>query len=130
MAGRAEVITAVARKKNAHVHLISALLQPAEKTFYAIPRPRPFEVVFPITGLAVDHKITLLGRERAKGDVGRDFLSFGDALQVVLGRAVDFAFPAFDRTVVDRERRVRNGEAVVDFDDAAKTFAVRAGAER
>ena len=72
----------------------------------------------------------LFGGERGERDVGRDFFLPREDEQVLLRLAVDFAFPAFDRAVVDRERLVGDGEAVVDVDDAAEAAALRAGAER
>ena len=90
----------------------------------------PFLAVLAVARLAIDNEVALLGCERGEGDVEGDFLFFGDGREVVLGRAVDFSFPAFDGTVGNRERLVGNGESVVDLDDASEATAMRARTER
>src|ERR1035437_9871785 len=96
VAGGAEIVGTVARKKNAHVHLVGGLFEPAEKSFHAIPGARPFFAVFAVTRFAIDHEGLLFGRESGEGDVGGDFLPLGENAQIFLRRAVDFAFPTFE----------------------------------
>ena len=129
-AGRAGVVGAVAGEEDAHVHLVGALLEPAEEALHAIPILRPGLAVFlAVAGFAVDHEALLLGRERGERDVGRDFLLLGENVEVFFGLAVDFALPALDGAVVEGEGLVGDGEAVVDVDHAAEAAALRAGAE-
>ena len=129
-AGGARVVGTVAREEDAHVHLVGVFLEPAEEALHAIPILRPgLAVFFAVTGFAVDDEVALLGREGGEGDVGRDLLFLGENVEVFFRFAVDVAFPGLDRSLVDRQRLVGNGEAVVDFDDAAKPSALGAGTE-
>src|ERR1043166_1267687 len=49
------IVGAVTREKDAHVHLVGRLLQPAEKPLHAIPILRPLlAVLLAVAGLAVD----------------------------------------------------------------------------
>ncbi len=130
-AGRTRVVRAVARKEDPHVHLVGVLLEPAEKPLHPVPVLRPFLAVFgPVAGFALDDKGLLLRRQLAEGQVGPDSHPLGEDPQVVLGRAVDGPLPAPDRALVDRERRVGYGQAVVDVDHPAESPAHRAGSER
>ena len=130
MAGGAGIVRTVAREEDAHVHLVGVFLQPPKKSLNAIPRLGPFESVFAVAGFAINDEGALLGRERGEGNVDGDFFLSRDGAEIVLGRAVDFAFPAFDGAVVDGESLVGNRQTVVDLDDAAEAAALWTGAER
>jgi hypothetical protein len=107
--------------------------------FFSSQRKKPFTpyqylrpglvVLFAVAGLAVDDEGLVFRGEGGEGDVGRDFFLLRENVEVFLGFAVDFAFPALDGAGVERERLVGDGEAVVDVDDAAEAAAFRAGAE-
>ena len=129
-AGGAGIVGAIASEEDAHVHLVGVLLQPPEKPFYAIPIFGPgLPVFFPVAGLAVDDEGLVFGRQRGERNVGGDFFLFRENVEVFFRFAVDLALPAFDRAVVERERLVGDGEAVVDVDHAAEPTAFRASAE-
>ena len=70
------------------------------------------------------------GVSEANGTLVGIFFFLREDEQILLRVAVDFALPAFDRAVVDRERVVGHREAVIDVDHAAEAAAFRAGAER
>src|SRR5882672_8637861 len=80
--------------------------------------------------LALDHEGLLFRRELGEGNLGRDAALFGEKEEILLRLTIDLAFPGLDRAVLDGERVVGDGEAVVDVDDAAEAPALRAGAER
>ena len=71
----------------------------------------------------------MLGGEVGEGEVGGDAEAAGGLDEVLLRLAIDLAFPAFERAVVDGLGAVGDGEAVVDLDDATETAAGGAGAK-
>src|SRR5687768_2518273 len=68
---RARVVGPIAREKDAHVHLVGVLLEPAEEALEAIPKLRPrLAVFFAVAGLAVDDETLLLQRQRRERHIG------------------------------------------------------------
>src|SRR5690606_15256472 len=129
-AGGAGVVGAVQREKHANVHLVRVALEPAEESLHAVPGLRPLEAAGAVARFTFDDERALLRGQRREWHVGRD-LSFSRELEEILLRlAVDFAFPALDRAVVDRLRLVGYRKPVVDLDHAAESAALGAGSER
>ena len=127
----ARIVRAVARQKDAHMHLVRRFFEPAKEAFHAVPILGPRLVVLvAVARFAVDDKRFLFVGERGERDVDGDFFLFGEDAEIVEGGAVDFAFPTFQGAVVDGERLVGDREAVVDLDDAPEAPAFRAGTKR
>ena len=99
----AQVVGPVARKIDAHVHLVGVLFQPAEKPVHSVPVLGPgLAVLLAITGLAFDDEALLFGWQRREGHVGANLLLPGGGQQILLGFTVDLAFPAPNDAGLDR----------------------------
>ena len=111
------------------MHFVGRLLEVAEEALQPIPVFRPLVGLAVIARRAVEHESLLRGRERGEGDIDRQAGLFGELDEVLLGLAVDLAFPRPDGAVRDGQGVVGDGEAVVDVDDTPKAAAPGAGAE-
>ncbi len=84
------------------MHLVRFRFEPTKEAFYAIPKLRPsFAVLFAVIGLAIDNERLLFCAQRSEGNISRNFFAFGENQQVFLRLAIDFAFPALERAVID-----------------------------
>ena len=109
------------------MHLVRLGLQILEKAFDAKPVLVPLAVPLRRT---VDHPVLLLGGELVPRRVARDAGSFGVAHQVVLGLLPGRGLDRLDGAGPQRELVVRDHQAVVNADHAAKAPAGVAGPHR
>ena len=126
-AGRARRVAAVLRQQHPDVHLVRLGLQVFEEALDAKPVLVPFAVPIRRT---VDNPLLLLGAELVPGRIARNAGVFGVAHQVVLALLPGGRLHRLDRTRAQRDLVVRNHQAVVDADDAAKAATAFAGADR
>ena len=116
---RAREIPAIAAEKDADVHLVFLLVEPAEEAANA------FVVV-----VAVDDEAPLLVGQLPPRDVEGNLRLARDALQFGELRAIVRLAPGLDGVLRDRLLRIGHDQIHVELDDVAEPVAGRARAER
>ena len=123
-ASGAGLVAAVARQEDAHVHFVGLGFEPAEIAFHPVPGARPLmRGVGAIAGIAVEHPTLLFGREDEERHVGWNPALAAKLHHVVLAFRAETGAPGFDHPAREGQRTVRQGQAVIDVDRAAKALA-------
>ena len=130
VAGRAGRVRAVLREQHADVHLVRLALQPVEEAPHPVPDAGPGGLPVHPLGLAFQHPVAVLVLYLAPGGVERDAALLGVLLDVGLAFLEAGRLPRADRAVAQALRLVRDDQAEVDADHAAKAPAGVAGAKR
>ncbi len=119
-AGTTRRVAAVLGQQHADVHLVRLALQIFKKTLDAKPVLAPLAV--PV-GRAIDDPGLLIGRQLVPGRVARYACGFGVAHQIVLCFFPGWGLHDLDSAGAQRELVVRDHQAVVNPNHAAKAFA-------
>jgi hypothetical protein len=101
------------------VELIFLCLEPLEKSFDPAPAV-----------IAVDDRVLLVILQIGKRGVYADLCRRGVLKQLFLGPCVLRSRKGLDRTVLQREQRIRDHKIVVDADRISETLTYRARTER
>ena len=131
-AGGARLVGAVAREKDAHVHLVGLGFHPLEIALHAVPAagfPQFVEVLAGLEFALDDERLRPLGQV-AKRLANVDALVGAMAQQVTLALERLAGLPRLDHAALDAEAAIRQSALVVDFDRAAEAAAGGAGADR
>ena len=123
-ARRAFGVRAVSREQHPDVHLVRLGLEPGKESLHAVP-----DVLGPLS-LAVEHPRALGVGEVAPRRVDGNRALAREFQEIRLAFLVRLGLPGFDRTLAQRQRRIRYDQAVIDTDAAAEAAAGVAGADR
>ena len=126
----AEFVGAVARKEHADMHFVRLAFEPAEITFDAIPRARPFVLrVLAVIRVAVDEPVLPFFRQFLERDI-RWRLAYAAKLhEIGLAFGALAGQPGLDDAFRERLGAIRQGKVVIYRDDAAKAPARRTSAD-
>ena len=129
LAGGAGRVGAVLRQQHADVHLVGFGFEPVEEFAHAIPGAGPGLLPAHPIRLAFEHPLALRLGELAKRRIERNAAFVGVLHQIVLAFAEARRLPRPDRALAQRLPFVRDDQAEIDADDAAKAAAGVAGAD-
>ena len=97
-AARAEVVRAIAREQDTHMHLVGLALEMLKESIHSVPLLGP--IALPVL-VALEDPLAMLGGEVTPGNVGGDTLSLGVHEQFALAVLVRLGLPWLDGPLLE-----------------------------